>query len=251
MDIESGANERIKRLVRLRQRRHRAAEGVFVVEGDEIESAVATGLTPIEIYRPESHGSDIPAKQTFICSGRALRKASYLSDPAAVIGVFARFTRGLDDLTCKDPGFVVIAENLEKPGNFGAILRTSAAAGVDALVATGDIDPFNPNVIRASRGAVFSVQFVITNIQSALAWSRAAELQIVAAAPDAGRPPWAIDFTVATALLVGAEDRGLTPETIAGADVTTTIPMRGSVDSLNVSVSMAMLAYEVIRQRSG
>jgi len=251
MDIESGANERIKRLVRLHQRRHRVAEGVFVVEGDEIEAALASGLIPAELYRPETNGTEIPAEQTFVCSGRALRKASYRSDPAAVIAVFPGFATALDDLRYDDPAFVIIAENLEKPGNLGAILRTSSAAGVDAVVAAGDIDPFNPNVIRASRGAVFSVQLTVADIQSALDWSRSAGLQVVAAVSEGGKPPWSIDLKAATALVVGAEATGLTPGTIAAADMTVTIPMNGAVDSLNVSAAMAMLSYEAVRQRSG
>jgi len=251
MDIESGANERIKRLVRLHKRRHRVAEGVFVVEGDEIEAALASGLTPTEVYRPETKGTEIPAEQTFVCSGRALRKASYRSDPAAVIAVFPGFATALDDLRYDDPALVIIAENLEKPGNLGAILRTSAAAGVDAVVATGDIDPFNPNVIRASRGAVFSVQLTLADIRSALDWSRSVGLQVVAAVPQAGKPPWSIDLVVATALVVGAEATGLTPGTIEAADITVTIPMNDRVDSLNVSAATAMLAYEVLRQRAG
>lgn len=250
MDIESGANERIKRLVRLRRRRHRFAEGVFVAEGEDVERAVGAGLTPSEIYRPEGVGGGIQATKTFLCSGNALARASYRSDSTAVIGVFETFTRELDDLGSDDPGFVVIAENLEKPGNLGAILRTADGSGANAVIVTGDIDPFNPNVIRASRGAVFTVPFVVTSLEDAISWSRAKGLQVVAAAPSAGLPPWAVDLRTPTALLVGAEDEGLTAGALDAADATVTIPMRGHIDSLNVSVSVAMLVYEVARQRS-
>jgi TrmH family RNA methyltransferase len=250
MDIESGANERIKRLVRLRRRRYRSAEGVFVAEGEDVQKALAAGLIPIELYRPEDVGDEIPAVEVFVCSERALAKASYGSDPSAVIGVFEARTRELGHLSPGEPGFVLIAEDLEKPGNFGAILRTADAFGVDAVVLTGNVDPFNPNVIRASRGAVFTVPFAITELQPAIAWCRKWGLRIHAATPHSGRPPWATDLTPAIALMVGAEDTGLTAGAIAAADDVVTIPMLGSINSLNVSVSVAMLAYEVLRQRS-
>lgn len=212
--------------------------------------ALAAGLTPLEIYRPEGTGNEIPTSESFICSEYALTKASYRSNPKAVIGVFAAFSRSLDALILDHPALVVISEDLEKPGNFGAILRTADACGVDALVVTGDLDPFNPNVIRASRGAVFVVPFVVSEIESAIAWARAGGLQIVASSPSEGAKPWETDMTGGTALLVGAEDIGLSPTALDAADVMVSIPMTGSVDSLNVSVSVAMLCYEIGRQRS-
>jgi RNA methyltransferase, TrmH family len=250
--IISPANPRIRRLVRLKGRKHRDESRVFVVEGHrEVERAIEAGMTAREIYRPARRSEGLTAEVVFICSPEALAKASYRSSPDAVIAVFDQFDTSLSSLRVGDAPFILIAEGLEKPGNLGAILRTADAAGADGVIAVDSrIDPFNPNVIRASTGAIFTVPMARAPLAETVVWTRARHLLLVAASPAGDLAPWDVDLTGPLALLVGSEDAGLSRAAIEHSDRLTRIPMSGSVDSLNTSVSMGMLAYETVRQRS-
>ena len=249
--LESPSNDRIKRLVRLRGRKHRDAEGVFLVEGErELRHALDGGFVPTELYHGGNHGG-LAASNHFVCSRAALAKASYRDDPEAIIAVFEQFETDLAKLSGEPDGLYLVAEGLEKPGNLGAILRTCDGVGATALlVVDSRVDLFNPNVVRASTGALFTVPVARATLLAASAWLRESGVVIYAATPEATTPPWELDLSVGVALAVGAEDRGLSPAMRAVADHTVAIEMRGAVDSLNCSVTMAMLAYEAMRQRS-
>ena len=254
MDINSAANPRIKRLVSLRDRKERERESVFVVEGSrDLARAVAKGHQPLEIYYdpaqfpgpPQRAGSEVSVATA------ALDRASYRGRSQGVIGVFGQFDVTLDHLAPGPDPLFLMAESIEKPGNLGALLRTADAIGADAVIAADpDTDPFNPNVIRASTGAIFSVPLGVAGLDLAVSWVRARGARIVAADPAASDLLWDADLTGPLTLLVGAEDTGLTASARAAADSIISLPMRGSTDSLNVSVSMAVLAYEALRQRS-
>jgi TrmH family RNA methyltransferase len=143
-----------------------------------------------------------------------------------------------------------MVESLEKPGNLGAVLRTADAVGASGLIVTDTVaDPFNPNVIRSSTGALFSVPVAVATLEEAVIWLHNRDIEICAADPAGEDLLWDTDLTGPTALLVGSEHAGLTEEARALSDALVTIPMQGTTDSLNVSVSMAVLAYEAIRQR--
>ena len=250
--ITSPTNDRIKRLVRLRDRKHRDQEGVFVVEGRrEVGRVTGAGLRPREVYHPADDPQPFPSEAVFPCSPEALTKASYRSSPEEVIAVFDQFDTSLDGMVVGSDPLILAAEGLEKPGNLGAILRTADAAGADVVIAVDSkVDPFNPNVVRASTGAIFSVPFAVANLSETVEWLRMRQVPLLAASPDGDKPPWDIDLTGPVALMVGAEDRGLSAAAIKEAERLVRIPMLGSVDSLNASVSMAILAYEAVRQRS-
>jgi TrmH family RNA methyltransferase len=146
---------------------------------------------------------------------------------------------------------VIAAESIEKPGNLGAILRTADAAKVDAvLVCDPRVDLYSPNVIRASRGAVFAVPAVEVDSASALAWLRSRRMRILAATPSAEMNYTEADLRAPLAVAVGTEDRGLTELWMKNADFKVRIPMMGTVNSLNVSVAAALIVYESLRQRS-
>jgi TrmH family RNA methyltransferase len=145
---------------------------------------------------------------------------------------------------------IVVAESLEKPGNLGAILRTADAAHIDALlVCDPRVDPWNPNVVRASRGALFSVPIVECENFSALAWLNARGIRVVAATPSAELTYTEVDLRQPAAIAVGTEDEGLSEFWMSNADLRVRIPMGGRVNSLNVSVSAALILYEAVRQR--
>jgi TrmH family RNA methyltransferase len=255
MDITSLQNERVKRVVKLREdKRQRQREGLMLVEGwDELSLALASGLEPQTIFTaPElaSRPMAIAAAETVTVSRAVFEKMSHREGPDGWLGVFPIPRRGLDDLHLSVSPLVIIAESVEKPGNLGAILRTADAAGVDALlVCDPRVDLWNPNVIRASRGAVFSVPTVEVDNASALAWLKSKNIQALAATPSAETMYTAVDLTRPSAIAVGTEDEGLSDFWLSHADAQVLIPMLGKVNSLNVSVSTALIVYEGVRQR--
>lgn len=252
IEILSPSNDRIKRLVRLRDRKHRDAEAVFVVEGQrELERALGAGLRPREIYQQEPAASPTPGTVHFTCSPEAMAKASYRSSRDAVIAVFEQFDVTLADVALRPSPLVLLAEGVEKPGNIGAILRSADSFAADVVVAVDSrIDLFNPNVIRASTGAIFTVPCVSTDLATTRAWLDSNGITLVAASPDALGELWSVDLTGPIALMVGCESTGLSTAAREAADVSVRIPMQGTTDSLNTSVTMALLAYETLRQRS-
>ncbi|HEX2404548.1 MAG TPA: TrmH family RNA methyltransferase [Acidimicrobiia bacterium] len=254
MDITSAANPRIKRLVALRDRKVRERESVFVVEGSrDLARAVAHGHRPLEIYYDPARFPDPPqrAGAEVSVATAALDRASYRGRSQGAIGVFSQFDVTLDHLAPGPEPLFLMAEAIEKPGNLGALLRTADAVGADAVIAADpDTDPFSPNVVRASTGAIFSVPLGVADLDAAVNWVRHHKARIVAADPGTSGLLWDADLTGPLALLVGAEDTGLTESARTAADSIVSLPMRGSTDSLNVSVSMAVLAYEALRQRS-
>jgi len=224
-----------------------------VVEGaGDLGRALASGWEPLEVYYDPSLFPDPPHHASVVASvaPEALDRASYRGRSQGVIGVLARPDVSLDRLDPGPASLILMVESIEKPGNLGALLRTADAVGADALIAADpETDPFGPNVIRASTGAIFTVPLAVTDLETAIEWLRERRIRIVAAAPDAGTDLWSADLAGPCALLVGAEHDGLTESARSSADTLISIPMHGSADSLNVSVSMAVLAYEAIRQR--
>jgi TrmH family RNA methyltransferase len=254
-DITSTSNSRIKRLVGLRRRENRDQEAVFVVEGaTAIHIAIRAGLHPTEVYHDPAVFADppFPASEIFSVSTEALDRASYRGHGQGVIAVFEQFDVGLGSLSLGPEPILLLVEGIEKPGNLGAMLRTADSIGADAVIAADPgTDPFNPNVVRASIGALFTVPLAVAELEEALAWLEEHRVRVVAADPSGGVGLWDADLTGPVALLIGSEHSGLTAEAFAGADLLVSIPMEGSIDSLNASVSAAVLAYEALRQRSG
>ena len=153
-------------------------------------------------------------------------------------------------MTLGDWPLLIIAKSIEKPGNLGAILRTADAAGVDALlVCDPRVDLYNPNVVRASRGALFTVPSVETSNESALEFLRKRGIKIAAATPQAAAEYTRQDLRGPLAVAVGTEDKGLTNFWLQQSDFKVRIPMTGKVNSLNVSIATALIVYEAARQR--
>jgi RNA methyltransferase, TrmH family len=261
LEITSPANPRVRQLVALRRRRARDESGVTVVEGRaEIELALAAGVRPRTLYYcPELSGpgrSDLAERVRDLgadavrLSRLVFEKASYREGPDGWLAVVPAVETGLARL---DPGprpLVLACAGLEKPGNLGAILRTADAAGVAAVIAADPVTDWgNPNVIRASKGTVFSVPVASAPSAEVLAWIAAGGMHIVAATPDATTLVTEADLAGPTAIAVGAEQAGLPADWLERADVTVRIPMFGRADSLNVATSAAIITYEAVRQR--
>lgn len=255
MDITSLQNPRVKHIVKLREdKRQRQKDGLILVEGgDELTLAIECGFNPVTLLSaPELAGRalTVPNAESITVSRAVFEKISYRENPDGWLGIFRAPKRSLDDLTLTETPLVLVAESVEKPGNLGAILRTADAVKVDAvLVCDPRVDLWNPNVIRASRGAVFAVPVVEVDSPAALDWLRSRKMRILAAAPSADGDYASVDMKIPLAIAVGTEDEGLTEFWMKNADARVKIPMLGKVNSLNVSIAAALLLYEARRQR--
>lgn len=256
MDITSLQNPRVKYIVKLRDdKRQRKQDGLMLVEGyDEIQLALSAGYQPQTLfYAPElvSHNLSGGNAEKITVNRAAFEKMSYQENPDGWLAVFPIPSASLDHLKLSESPLVIVAESIEKPGNLGAILRTADATHIDAmLVCDPHVDLWNPNVVRASRGALFSVPTVECDNPSAFAWLKSRKIRILAATPAAEAIYSDINLREPTAIAVGTEDEGLTDFWMSNADVKVKIPMMGKVNSLNVSVSTALILYEAVRQRS-
>jgi RNA methyltransferase, TrmH family len=255
MDIISPQNPRVKHVVKLREdRRQRQRDGLILVEGwDEINLALASGYKPQTVFTaPELVARQIVGNfsEVLTVNRDVFEKMSYRENPDGWLALFPTPQRKLSDLKLGAIPLVIVAESVEKPGNLGAMLRTADAAGVDAmLVCDPRVDLYNPNVIRASRGAIFSVDCIETSNHEALSYLREHGLRTLAATPQAESLYSDVDFKLPVAVVVGTEDNGLTDFWLSQADVKVKIPMIGKVNSLNVSIATALIVYEAVRQR--
>jgi RNA methyltransferase, TrmH family len=239
--ITSVDNPRVKEVLRLRKARARREDGLFVLEGArEVRRAREAGVVIRSTYFAPRRIAWDEGEEV---DERVLRKMSYRAEPEGVIAVAEIPQRALP------PGstLLLVAVGIEKPGNLGAMARTADAAGADALlVAEAQSDPWNPNAIRASTGAVFTLPIADVTageVRDLPQTKVAATLGAAAKHTDA-------DYTRPTAFLVGAEDEGLPDEWRTLADVHVAIPMHArTADSLNASAAAAILLYEAVRQR--
>lgn len=245
----------------LRRRRVRDRAGVTLVEGyGELRLALAAGVRPHALY----YCPDLAAPGTLGLAGHVaglgaevisvtrpvFAKIAYREGPDGWLAVVPAVPASLAGLPASALPLALICEGVEKPGNLGAILRTADAAGVTAVVAADPVTDWgNPNVVRASKGTVFSVPVAAASTPDVLRWAGDRGLALVAAAPDAGALVTDVDLTGPVALAVGSEKSGLPGEWLARADHRVRIPMFGWADSLNVATSAAILTYEAVRQR--
>jgi RNA methyltransferase, TrmH family len=261
LEITSPANPRIKQLVALRRRRSRDQSGATLVEGlAEVELALDAGVRPSTLYYCPAlttapslslldRVADLGAEIIRV-TRPVFEKVSYREGPDGWLAVMPAVTTRLSALHLGPQPLVLICAGLEKPGNLGAILRTADAAGVAAVIAADPVtDWANPNVVRASKGTVFSVPVASATSTEVLDWTAQHGLQIVAATPAAGQLVTEADLTGPTAIAVGAEQAGLSDEWLERASLRVRIPMFGKADSLNVSTSAAIITYEAVRQR--
>jgi TrmH family RNA methyltransferase len=265
--LSSPQNPRIKQLLRLQQKAAERRElGLTLVEGlRELSIAVEAGVPVAALYTcPELGGdpsqgavqhllaSQHSAPEWFEVTRPVFEKVAYREGSDGILAVLRTPHRTLPDLHLPANPLILVLEAVEKPGNLGAILRTADAAPVDAvLIGDPRTDLYNPNAIRASIGCVFTVPTVAAPMAAILEFLRAKDIRSYAAAlTPAARPYTTCDFTTPTALVLGTEADGLTQATQQACDETIIIPMMGRIDSLNVSVAGAVLAFEAVRQRT-
>ena len=261
--IVSLQNPRIKSLVRLRQRRERDQTARFLIEGyRELRRAVDRRVTIEALYvcsdlflgsnEPQLIGEASAMGAEIIELGpEAFKKVSYRDRPEGLIAVAKQFETSLESIESPDDPLFLVVESIEKPGNLGTMLRTADAAGVSAVIVTDPTtDPFNPNVVRASLGCLFTVPLAIASTAEALAWLGRANVRTIATTPDTPTLLWDTDLSGPLAIVVGSEQYGLSKEWLTGADERARIPMGGEADSLNAAMAAGVGLFEAVRQRS-
>ena len=256
--ISSIQNPTVKRLLQLQDKsRARRKEGGFIIEGiREIELAIAGGYEITEVYFNEALiseqvVSDMFTTAVFITSlsPEVYQKVAYRAGTEGVIAFAKATSKMLQELQLPENPLILIAEAPEKPGNIGAILRTADAAAVDAvIIANPKTDLYNPNIIRSSVGCVFTTQIATGNTDEVIAFLKEKGVSIYSAILQEAVPYDGQDYKKSTAIVVGTEAVGLSEQWRA-AGTSIKIPMRGAIDSMNVSVAAGILIFEARRQR--
>lgn len=262
MMITSLQNQAIKNIVKLSKSKERKEQGLFVVEGArELSLALQSGYQLVAVYlcrelfektKYPDLLNTIPQSLQIIneISLPVFTKIAYRENSDGIVALLKPKRHTLDELSLSTNPFLIILESVEKPGNLGAILRTADAAAVDAvIVCDPQTDLYNPNVIRSSVGGIFTVQTAICSSEEAFAWLQDQQIFSFAAELQAAEFYQNIDFTASSAIVMGTEADGLSDFWLKNATKRIKIPMRGKIDSLNVSVSTAILTFEAMRQR--
>jgi TrmH family RNA methyltransferase len=276
-EITSGQNPKVKELLALQEKsRERAERGLFVVEGRrEFRQCLDAGFIPDTVFIcPDIFGSGKFNHDTFgggeagkgpafdpegllktgckVCmvSKEVYAKIAYRGGTEGIVAEIRYRERTLKDIVLGENPLVMVLESVEKPGNLGAVLRSADAAGADAVVVCDPrTDLYNPNLIRASLGAIFSRQVAAASSEETIAWLKANGIRILTAQLQDSVLYYDTPMQGPTALVMGTESTGLTNLWRDAADAHIRIPMLGSLDSLNVSVSAAILLFEALRQR--
>ena len=189
--------------------------------------------------------------EVFSVNGSLMAALSPVRTPSGVVAVARREEATLADVLANPPQLVLLAVDVQDPGNLGAMIRATEAAGGTGLVACGaSADPHGWKALRGSMGSAFRLPVARAPVETALDAARARGLHVLAAVPRVGRPLFQADLRPPTAFVLGGEGSGLSPELLDRAHATVSIPMRAPVDSLNVAVAAALLLYEGLRQRS-
>ena len=256
--ITSARNERIRQVLELQEKsRTRRALGLFVVEGRrELEHCLEAGYELDSVFwcpeilpeLPQELIGDVPVSEL---TAELYGKIAYRGGTEGLVARVKARPHTLEDLTLKDNPLIVVLESVEKPGNLGAVFRSADAAGADAVIICDPLtDLYNPNLIRSSIGGVFTVQSAVCDSASAISWLKARGMKILTAQLQDSSWYYDVDMKGGTAIVIGTEATGLTEQWREAADAHIRIPMLGALDSLNASVSAAILLFESVRQRN-
>jgi RNA methyltransferase, TrmH family len=262
--IDSTKNPTLKALTELKERKGRETQGRYVIEGSrEILRALQGGervemllVCPemMDMQRAESKELEQKIREQTLerleLSKAAFEKLSLRQNPDGVIAVAEIQKKKLADVVLNENSLVLVIDGLEKPGNIGALLRSADAVDVEAVFISGSgTDLYNPNVIRASMGSLFSRPTLAIETNELISFLRSKHFKIVAATPHTNHLYWHEDFTKSTAIVLGTEHEGLSKAWLEAATSQIKIPMSGLADSLNVATAGALLLYEALRQR--
>ena len=257
MTISSPQNPKIKQLLQLQQKSsERRKTGLFVVEGRrELQHCIEAGHRVNSVFVcPELTGSALPClpepAETYEVTPQVYEKMAYRGSTEGLVATVEARQLTLADLQLGEQPLIVVLESVEKPGNLGAVLRSADAAQADAVVVCDPLtDLYNPNLIRSSIGAVFTVPCVACTSEACISFLQQRGISILTAQLQDSRLYYDTPMTGPTAIVMGTESTGLTQQWRQAATAHIRIPMLGRLDSLNVSVSAAILLFEAVRQR--
>ncbi|WP_299534961.1 RNA methyltransferase [Ulvibacterium sp.] len=261
--INSVQNPLVKRVLALKDKsRERRKTGLFVLEGKQEVELAMKGKYELDtlLIHPDFCNDEVflrslesvrPRPDLVSISNEIYKKLAYRETTEGILAIARDKSHTLDDLVLSNENpFILIAEAPEKPGNIGALLRTADAANLDAvIIANPKTDIYNPNIIRSSVGTVFTNQIATGSTADVITFLKKLNIFIICAALTASRKYTLVDFTKPSALVVGTEATGLSREWLEHSHQNILIPMAGQIDSLNVSVSAAILIFEGLRQR--
>lgn len=256
--ITSHQNPKIKHVLALEKARERNQQNVFVVEGLKELALALEGNYVVNtvFFCPQIISTEAVLK---IVSDESLlipvqqnvfEKIAYRDSTGGIVALLQQRRHILENITLRKNALVLVLEAVEKPGNLGAVLRTADAANIDAvIICDPQTDFYNPNVIRSSVGCIFTTQIASSTSQETITWLKKNKMSIFASSLESSTPYYKIDFTAPCAIIMGTESTGLSDVWIRAADSTVIIPMRGKIDSMNVSNATAVLVFEACRQR--
>lgn len=259
IEITSSQNPQIKEVVKLRTERQRKKQQRILVDGvREISRAAAAGFELESLfvceersaeYLDDSFWSKVHPRRGYHVSPEVFPKIAFGDRNEGVVAVFVEKQIQLSDLSLGTSPLILVLDGIEKPGNVGAVFRTASAAGVDAVILTNAFcHPFNPNAVRASLGTVFELPFVVETVPAVTGFFEERQIRVVTTRVDTEVDYTGVDYAQPIAVVLGSEAHGVSQPWREFDGVT--IPMTRSVDSLNISATAAIIAFEARRQRS-
>lgn len=256
-EISSTQNQLVKSIVELKfKAAKRKEQGLCIIEGQkELEIAIASGLVIEKLLLEknlELTNSSLreAAQEVFECSSEVMEKIAIRDVKSSIIAVARAKYLSLSEVRLSQIPFLLILENIEKPGNLGSLFRTADAANVDVILCTDmKTDIYNHNVVRNSLGCVFSKQIVSCSNQEALDFCKKHKIEIHTTYLHTDKLYYQEVFSKSTALVFGTESTGISEFWLSNSNHHIKIPMLGKIDSMNVANSASILLYEVVRQR--
>lgn len=249
--LESLRNNIIKQTISLADKKNRDKTGLFVLEGERLVGEVPPEMIEYAIVSESYNGSYPNTGNIYLTSDNIFKQFSDTVNPQGIVAVCKKFSYNPDDaFICETPLFVIL-ENLQDPGNLGTIIRTADAAGADGVfLSKGTVDLYNPKVVRSTMGSIFHLPvYVGVDIEDIIIKCKKHNISTYAAHLGGVNTPYNAKLYKPSAILIGNEANGLTPQTATMADELLRIPMPGKAESMNASVAAAIMIYEAVRQR--
>jgi TrmH family RNA methyltransferase len=262
IQITSASNPKIKEALDIKNKRSKYKHAAFIIEGPHlVETALASGnkirtVFFMDSFRAKRNGQKIlseaakKADEIFEVTEQIMNKLADTETPQGIIAIASYDIKKLEEIKFKSTPLIVAVDGVQEPGNLGTIIRTSDAAGADAVVILkGTCDVFMQKTIRATAGSIFNVPIIYTGTDKFIQWLKSNGIMLVATALDSDKSTFASDLKKPIAFVFGNEAHGVSSEIKRKADMILKIPIFGKAESLNVSASAAVCLYETARQR--
>ncbi|MCE5194654.1 MAG: RNA methyltransferase [Nitrospiraceae bacterium] len=260
--ISSAVNQKIKEIIDIKNKRGKYKGNAFILDGPHlIEMALASGTKISRVLITEKFASKKEGRavltllknkaEIFEVEERIIAKIADTETPQGILAVASYPSVRLSDIKFKSDPFLIIIDNIQEPGNLGAIIRTADAAGADAvIILKGTCDIFMQKTLRATAGSIFNIQVVSSSTDEVIKWLKANNITLISTAADAQLSIFDADIKKASAFVFGNEAHGISAEIQKNADLVLSIPIMGKAESLNVAVCAAICLYEAVRQKT-